>query len=318
MELSVVTPEQVNKVAKLYLHPEDVSTLEAMESDPSLALNSYKRIVHQSLRDEVAKQLEYTDDIGDTLDKVSILLDKRNVFIPHHRAKGWEELDEREDDVLMQFMKYDIFRGNLSLMAAFSGIGKTVGSLCFANQASQEGLTVLILALKDWSESRLKQKTANFPAKDNVAFAVYGECALTDIDYEIRMVQPDLVIVDAMTDIDMPITDRYHKTIGDTAASLRAMAVKYDCHIFTTHQAGTLETLVLPSHLRDSKSDVIQSLDVGWGLGSVSVSETWRVVSTVKIRHQESVRPWKLMFDYNSLSIQDQGVYNERGMMFKR
>lgn len=318
LELAVVTPDQVDKVAKLYLHPDDVSTLSVMESDPQLALNSYKRLVHQSIRDEAVKQLEYTDDINDSLDKVSILLDKRHVFIPQHRAKGWEELDERDDDVLMEFAKYNLSRGKLSLLAAFSGIGKTTFSLCLANAASLGGLTVLIIAIKDWSESELKRKTSILPNKENVAFAVYGECALTDIDYEIKMVQPDLVIVDALTDIDMPLTEKYHRTIGDTAASLRAMAVKYDCHLFTTHQTGVLEPLVLPGHLRDSKSNLIQSLDIGWGLGSKGVAESLRIMNTIKIRHQESVRPWKLVFDYSMLELQDKGLYNEKGVMFKR
>lgn len=319
LSLDNPTPEQINKVAKLYLHRDDYDKLIELESDLDLAMVSYKKLVNNSVRDEVVKKLEYSaGDMDETLDKVESILSSRHINIPKQRAKAWVELDERTDDVMFQFMKYNISRGKLSLVGAFSGIGKTTLSLCFANVASCSDMNVLLIAIRDWSEAELKRKTSNLAAKERVAFSVFGDCALTDIDYEIRTVQPDVVIVDALTDITMKYTDKYHKTIGDTADRLREMAVNYDCHMFTTHQAKTLEPLVIPEHLRDSKSDLLEAVDIGWGLGCGSVSDTMKVVSTIKIRHQESVRPWKCAFDYHTLEIHDKGWYNEKGSMFRR
>lgn len=313
------TPEQVNKAAKLYLHKDDYDILVNLESDLELAMASYKKLVDQSVRDEVVKRLEYGHgDMDETLDKVEQLLSNRHVFIPKQRAKQWDDLDERTDDVMFEFMKYKISRGKLSLMVAFSGIGKTTASLCFANIASCSDYNVLLIALKDWSEAELKRKTDPLVAKENIAFAVYGDCALSDIDYEIRTVKPDVVIVDALTDITMKYSDSFHRTLGEVNGQLRAMAVEYDCHMFTTHQTNVLEPVVLPQHLRDSKSNLLQPVDIAWGLGAGAVSDTVKIASTVKIRHQESVRPWKLAFDYHTLEIHDKGVYDERRGMFKR
>ena len=319
LDITNPTPEQINKCAKLYLHQDDYDKLVQIESDLELAMSSYKKLVDQSVRDEIVKRLEYSgQDLDETLTNVEQTLSKRKVFIPEQHAKQWDQLSERDDDIMFSFMKYNISRGKLSLLVAFSGIGKTTASLCFANIASCSDSTVLMIAIKDWSEAELKRKTAPLPAKENIAFAVFGDCALTDIDYEIRVTQPDIVIVDALTDITVRYSDSFHRTLGELNSELRAMGVAYDCHMFTTHQANTLEPIVLPQHIRDSKSNLLQSVDVGWGLGCQAVSDTQKIVSTIKIRHQESVRPWKCAFDYQTLEIYDKGVYDERGSRFKR
>ena len=148
LELTNPTPDQVDKVAKLYLHRDDYDTLVTLESDTELALNSYQKLVNTSIRDEVAKRIEYANgDLDEVLDKVENLIMNRHVSIPQHRAKMWDDLDEREDDVLFEFMMYNIIKGQLSVIVAFSGIGKTTGSLCFANTAASNGQTVLMCAL---------------------------------------------------------------------------------------------------------------------------------------------------------------------------
>ena len=318
LELTDPSPEQINKAANLYLHQDDYAKLLILEPDQELALCSYKKLVDASVHDEIRQKLNYGSDIDESLNQVESILIKRKVFIPQTRAKLWDDLNEREDDVMFKFMKYNISRGKLSIVVAFSGIGKTTTSLCFANTAANAGYTTLIIALKDWSEAELKRKTANLSHKDRIGFAVYGDCSLHDIDYEISLTRPDVVIVDALTDITMPFTDTFHRTIGDIAEQLRKMAVKYDCHLFTTHQTNVLESVVLPQHFRDSKSNLIQHLDIGWGLGANGVSDTLKIVTTVKLRHQESVRPWKCVFDYTNLIIQDKGLYKEHGDRFKR
>ncbi len=323
LSLKNATPEQINKIAKLHLHADDYTKLVGLETDTELALMSYKKLVNDSVGEEILRKLDAVGlfdalDMEETLVNIEELLKARHVAIPEQRAKLWGDLNERDDDRMFRFLKYNISRGKISLMAAFSGIGKTISSLCFAQQATSEGYTVLLIALKDWSEAELKRKAQSMPHKDNIAFAVYGDCSLSDIDYEINIVKPDVVIVDALTDITMPYSDKLHRTIGEAAGELRAMAVEYDCHMFTTHQTNTLEPLVLPSHLRDSKSNLLQPLDIAWGLGSSSVSNTQRIINTVKVKHQESVRPWKCAFDYNALEIHDKGMYEERAAMFNR
>lgn len=313
------TFEQICKVAKLHLHRDDHAKLIILEEDIELALVSYKKLVEESIREEAMKKLQYGTlaPVSDVLDDIGKLLKKRHVSVPDLHAKRWEDLSDRDDDVMFQYMKYNISRGKLSVTAAFSGIGKTVNSLCFANNASSRGFTVLMVALKDWSEAELRRKCATMANKDNIAFAVYGDCAMSDIDYEIQQVRPDVVIVDALTDITMRVDDKLHRTLGEITAGLREMAVTYDCHVFTTHQTNVLEAIVLPHHLRDSKSNLLQAVDICWGLGMNNPSDTVKVVSTVKLRHQEAVRPWKLAFDYNALEIHDKGLYDSRKGMFK-
>lgn len=318
LQLKDPTPEQINKAARPYLHQDDYDILISMESDQELALVKYKELVDESVRDEIYRGTAHALDVGKSLDNVEQILTRRKGLILEPRAKMWDDLNERTDDIMFTFMKYNISRGKLSLMAAFSGIGKTTTSLCFANTATNEDCTVLMIAIKDWSEAEVKRKTEQLDNKDRIGFAIYGECSLSDIDYEIERTNPDVVIVDALTDITMPYNDKYHKTLGHTAKTLREMAVKYDCHIFTTHQTLVLEPIVLPQHLRDAKSDIIEHLDIGWGLGANNVADNQKIVSTVKLRHQESVRPWNCVFDYTNLEVQDKGLYNERKGMFRR
>lgn len=320
--LSMENPgvEQIYKVAKLHLHQDDYTKLVRLDEEIELSLASYKKLVEESIREEALKKLQYGTlaPVSDVLDDIGVLLKKRHVSVPEIHSKKWEDLSERDDDVMFQYMKYNISRGKLSLTAAFSGIGKTVNSLCFANFASANGFNVLMIALKDWSEAELKRKCSNIPVKENIAFAVYGDCSLSDIDYEIQQVKPDVVIIDALTDISMRVDDKLHRTIGEVSASLREMAVTYDCHVFTTHQTNTLEPIVMPSHLRDSKSNLLQAVDICWGIGMSSPSDTVKIISTVKLRHQEAVRPWKCVFDYNGLEIHEKGLYDTRAGMFKR
>ena len=109
--LTDVTSERINTAAKLYLHPDDMDILITLESDQQLAIASYKRLVDHSIRDEAVKYLEYpSGDMSEVLDKVDTVLQKRHIFIPEHRAKGWDELEDRDDDVLMHFLKYEIDR----------------------------------------------------------------------------------------------------------------------------------------------------------------------------------------------------------------
>ena len=320
--LSMENPkvEQIHKVARLHLHKDDYDKLVVLDEEIELSLASYKKLVEESIREEALKKLQYGTlaPVSDVLDDIGALLKKRNVSVPEVHAKKWDDLSERDDDVMFEYMKYNISRGKLSVTAAFSGIGKTVNSLCFANEASQRGFTVLMVALKDWSEAELKRKCKDMVNKDNIAFAVYGDCTLSEVDYEIQQVRPDVVIVDALTDISMRVDDKLHRTLGEVSASLREMAVTYDCHVFTTHQTNILEPIVMPHHLRDSKSNLLQPVDICWGIGMSSPSDTTRVISTVKLRHQESVRPWKCMFDYVGLKAHDKGLYDTRQGMFKR
>lgn len=313
LELSNPDWGTILNVAKLHLHKDMYDMLMGLNYDLKLGLQAYRYLADDSIESEIIKVSTAPTDKEKKFERIEHLLKNRSVRIPEPQAKTWDELESNPEEYMFEFGGYKISRGKISLVASFAGIGKTTTSLCFANNATCAGLKTLLICLKDWSESELKRKSVNMAAKENLTFAVYGDCTLNDIDFEIATTKPDVVVIDALTDIDVPFSEKYHKQLGEVAADLRSMGVKYDCHVFTTHQARVLETVLRPEHLRDSKSDLLQPLDLCWGLGASSVTEPQKVLSTLKVRHQESQAPHKIVFDYDNLDIRDLGVYNEVG-----
>jgi hypothetical protein len=308
----IITEESLLKLAAVYLPEHEVSIMRKMgEFDSNLGLQYLEELVATRNIEQIEKLITGDGTPAQVLARVKDTASTSLSLIQQPRAKRFGELDQTEEEYMFEFLRYKWAKRKLYLMCAYSGIGKTSLSLALANHASSLGLTVLYISVKDWSESSMYHKLAKLKTPLDIYYAIYNECSIFQVESEIRMVKPDLVIVDSLKSITNYYADeeRMFIELGKRADTLRVMANDYGCCMVTTHQLVVLEELVVPQHLQGAKSHLLEHCDLALGFGVKEPSQRDRVVSTLKVRNAESVSPFKIQIDHSSLTIEDIGRY---------
>lgn len=304
--------ETLLKMSAVYLSEHEVNTMRKIgEFDSQVGLQYLEELVAVRNIEQIEKLLSAPGSPAQVLSKVKDTASLSLSLIQQPRAKRYGDLDKTEEEYMFEFLRYKWAKRKLYLLCAYSGIGKTSMSLAVANKAKDVGLNVLYISVKDWSESSMYYKLDKLAKPLDIWYAIYNECSIFQVESEIRMVKPDLVIVDSLKSITNYYADeeRMFMELGKRADTLRVMANDYNCCMISTHQLVTMEELVVPQHLQGAKSHLLEHCDLALGFGVKEPSQKDRVVSTLKVRNAESVSPFKILIDHSTLTVEDIGKY---------
>lgn len=302
------------KLAGVYLHDHEMSVLRKLgEFDTGLGLQYLEELVATRNLERIERMLSEDGTPASVLARIKDQASTSLALVQQPRAKKLGQLDKSEEEYMFEWLRYKWAKKKLYLLCAYSGIGKTSLSLALANLCAEMGLTTLYISVKDWSESSMYHKVAagHATGMDKVWFAIYSECSIFQVESEIRLVKPDVVIVDSLKSISNYYADedRMFIELGKRADTLRVIANDYNCCAVTTHQLVVMEEVVIPQHLQGAKSHLLEHCDLALGVGVAETSQKDRVISTLKVRNAESVPPFRIMIDHDTLEIEDIGKY---------
>lgn len=218
------------------------------------------------------------------------------------QAKKVSELDNTHMDELCSFLGYPLMRGELGLLCAFPGRGKTTVLLSTIREYTNQGLNCLYISIEDFTEQTLRKRLpSGFP---DVLVACVPVCSFRQIRKESDTHKPDVLIVDYLDVVNMGrhLTDPRLKH-NAVVHGLKSLAQELNIVVLSAHQLNSdvLEPQV--EHLAESKFGILAGVDVCLGMGGY-VYDTRRYITTMKSRRHPPLTTFKINVDFNKLVIQ--------------
>ncbi len=285
-----------------YLPADDVKELDRInEVSRELGLQSLEELVSLVALEKISRIVKREGALEERLALIQETLDRSRFAIREPAAKLAENLDTSSHPGLFKFLRYNFYRSKFHLLTAYSGMGKTNFSLILAEQALARGYKTHYISIADWTESELRAKIDKVTGLKGLWVSALDEATIYDVDLELEVTSPDVVIVDSLTDISGRFSsgeswvEYEHKT-----RHLRRLAVKHKACLVATHQLIVLEDEVIPEDLLGGKAHILKVCDLALGIGGQRGSDTRRV-SALKVRHQPTLPPFDITVDFDRL-----------------
>lgn len=216
---------------------------------------------------------------------------------------------QKEMKAYVNVFDMELYAGDLFLLCAYPGIGKTNTTLSLAKEWASLGHKIYYLSLRDWSWAKLERKLYKKKFPDHIYWQVESIINIVDIESHVDYVQPSIFIVDGLEYIStFTDTEQTYMRLGQVCGELKRIAQDRGIVGVVTHQLSKNNLYPNPDDLKDGKSHILAHPDLACGLGGFS-NNNLRNVTYMKIRNQE----WhntveKIPMDYGNFLINfDQG-----------
>lgn len=299
-----IEKSDVINLARLHLSTLDVQKIQQIEEvSDGVAIAILEELQDSSTLEDVLHLLTGSATPKEKLSNIAHAIESGHKALQEPRAKRVGELEVDTEEALLHFLNYPLYRNKLAMISAYPGIGKTTISLALAKLGQAEGLNVLYFCIGDWDEPSLGRKLVD--TELDIYVALYERATLYELELELESVQPDLVIVDSLTNLTSHHVrgdDKFYMELGQRAKHLREVANKYNTCMVVTHQLKTLREIVIEDDLMSSKAHLLAELDLGLGVGGLK-EEAVRNVSTLKARAFPALPVFRIEIDFERLHI---------------
>ncbi len=308
-------------VAKMMICPVDLTSqdLIAMLSDtvPSALLNTFTKI--QPVSDAVGLTALADIEASTKLTKIGNILKNKsnphqkllelsqfahngnNKYTLQSKAKLTSELSDDTSTLdIIDICNYSASKGELVLLCAFPGMGKTTMLLAITRDCVNRGLKPLYISIHDFTEAQLKRKLSQAKEMPEFHCAVYSQASIQQIEIDVNAVKPDVLLVDYAMVMDAPKQDQKRGELEANVRELKRVASDSNILVISAWQLNRLSEYPVTQDLLELKSATLAHVDLCLAFGGQM--HTWeRNCVTFKARRWQTLDVQTVYVDFANL-----------------